>query len=65
MIEDRMHGIVATDHVVNGDAAWWDWRLWVYTPDDDRPGETPLGIKRSAHLDSRGPDEPKYEMKFT
>ncbi len=53
MIEDFMYGVVSSAHVDRGDAAWDDWRLYVYTPDG--------GMQRSWHLDSRG-DEPKYTM---
>lgn len=55
MIEDYLYGIVSTDFLVNGEAAWWDWRIWVYTPEGS--------MQRSWHLDSRG-DEPKYPMTF-
>lgn len=53
MIEDHVYGVVSSAHVDHGDAAWDDWRLFVYTPDG--------GMQRSWHLDSRG-DEPKYDM---
>lgn len=59
MIEDLMHGVVASEFDVAGEAAWWDWRLWVYAPEDDPI----LGLKRSAHLDARGTD-PKFGMKY-
>lgn len=59
MIEDRLYGIISTDHIERGDAAWWDWRIWVYTPDDPV-----LGMKRSSHSDARG-EQPKYGMVFT
>lgn len=55
MIEDYVYGVVASDFVDHGEAAWWDWRLFVYTP------EGVGGMQRSWHLDSRG-DEAKYPM---
>jgi hypothetical protein len=58
-VEDPLYGIVLDDFARRGDAAWWDWRLFMYDPD---PDEVPhLGIKRSWHLDSRGAD-PKYSI---
>lgn len=58
MIEDLLYGVVSSDHLERGEAAWWDWRLWLYTPEHEV-----LGMKRSSHLDSRG-DAPKFDMKF-
>lgn len=56
MIEDPIYGIMKTEIDLD-ESAWWDWRVWVYTPE----GDEVLGIKRSSHLDSRG-DDPKFEM---
>lgn len=53
MIEDVVYGLMSSDCADHGEAGWWDWRVWIYTP----PGD----IKRSTHLDGRGTDE-KYEM---
>lgn len=55
MIEDRMLQLVENDYLDRGEPAWWDWRLFLYTPEGS--------IKRSSHLDSRG-DDPKYPMFF-
>lgn len=56
MIEDKLYGIVWTDWKVRGDAAWHDWRLWIYAPEGN--------MKRSGHLDSRNAGEgaPKFDM---
>lgn len=53
MIEDAVYGPMSSDCTDHGEAGWWDWRVWIYTP----PGD----IKRSTHLDGRDTDE-KYEM---
>lgn len=55
MIEDFLYSVVTSDVADRGEAAWWDWRIWIYTPQG--------GMLRSRHLDSRG-SRPKYEMKF-
>lgn len=56
MIEDRLLQLVESDYLDHGEPAWWDWRLFIYTPEGG-------SIKRSSHLDSRGDDE-KYPMFF-
>lgn len=53
-IEDALYGTVANAYLEHGEQGWWEWRLWVYSPEG---GE--LGMRRSGHLDSRG-EEPKY-----
>lgn len=55
MIEDPLYGHILDGYHTHGEAAWWDWRLYVYTPEGS--------MQRSYHLDSRG-DEPKYPMRF-
>lgn len=55
MIEEVIYAVVAVACQVHGEAGWWDWRLWVYTPEPD--------MRRSGHLDSRG-EEPKFEMLY-
>lgn len=55
MIEDPLYGKISTEYLEHGEAAWWDWRLWIYTPEGS--------MQRSWHLDSRG-EEPKYPMIF-
>lgn len=52
MIEDVMHGVVATDFAEHG---WGRWRLYTYAPAGS--------MKRSTHLDARG-SEPKFPMVF-
>lgn len=54
MIEDVVYGLMSRDCSDYGEAGWWDWRVWIYTPEGD-------SIKRSTHLDGRG-DDTKYEM---
>jgi hypothetical protein len=54
MIEDRMHGIVATPWHERG--LWGPHKLWMYAPAGD--------MKRSLHLDGRGED-PKFEMVYS
>jgi hypothetical protein len=58
MIEDPLYGHILDDIATHGEAAWWDWRLFVYDPNGNG-----RDMQRSYHLDSRG-DEPKYEMTF-
>lgn len=53
MIEEPTYVAFSADVAAHGEAGWWDWRVWVYTPEGD--------MRRSGHLDSRG-EEPKYEM---
>lgn len=55
MIEDPLYGHVLDEYDERGEAAWWDWRLFVYAPEGS--------MQRSYHLDSRG-EEPKYPMRF-
>lgn len=55
MIEDVLHGIVASAWLDSGEPGWWDWRIFIYHPDGE--------IKRSTHLDARG-SAPKYDMRF-
>lgn len=54
-IEDRLYGLLATEYDDVGEPAWWDWRVWLYTP----PGD----MTRSRHLDARK-DDPKYPVDF-
>lgn len=54
-IEDHVYGVVASAFVDHGESAWWDWRLFVYTPEGT--------MQRSWHLDSRG-EEQKYSMRL-
>jgi hypothetical protein len=56
MIEDVLYGMVHSAIVDHGEAGWWDWRVFIYSP----PGDS---IKRSGHLDGRG-DDPKFPMRF-
>lgn len=56
MIEDVIHQIVEIDMRQAGKQAWFNWRIWMYAPED------PDGsILRSYNLDGRKSD-PKYEM---
>ena len=55
MIEDLLYGIVWEKCTTGGIMAWYEFRLWIYTPLPQ--------IKRSYHLDGRSSD-PKYDMKF-
>ncbi len=56
MVEDTMYGVVSNAYHEHGEAGWFDWRIWAYTPDEMT--DPPLGHKRHRHIDSRG-DEPK------
>lgn len=53
MIEDVMHQIIEVDCREHGDQAWFNYRLWMYTP--------PGNIQRSYNLDGRK-DDPKFDM---
>lgn len=55
MVEDKLHSVVQSAFFDHGEKGWWDWRLWVYTPDGD--------MQRSGHLDARD-GAPKFEMAF-
>ena len=55
MIEDPLYGRITTEYLERGEAAWWDFRLFVYAPEGS--------MQRSYHLDSRG-EEPKFSMTF-
>lgn len=55
MIEDPLYGHISSEYLTYGEAAWWDWRMFVYCPEGS--------MQRSYHLDSRGA-EPKYSMVF-
>lgn len=57
MIEDVMHQVVEMDMRRGGQQAWFNWRIWLYTPDTDPDGS----ILRSYNLDGRK-DDPKFEM---
>lgn len=54
MIEDVLHGSLQDSCHVDGMMGWYNWRVWMYTPQNQ-------GIKRSSTVDGRGND-PKYEM---
>jgi len=56
MLEEVIYSVVAVECQVHGEAGWWDWRLWCYTPEGD--------MRRSGHLDSRGSDQ-KYKMLYS
>lgn len=49
MLEDKLHSVVQA-------TPWDDWRLWIYTPDQDDEGH---GYRRSWHTDGRAGD-PKW-----
>lgn len=53
MIEDVMHGIVLDAVGAEGLMGWYNFRIWLYSPEGN--------IKRSYHTDGRKSD-PKYEM---
>lgn len=53
MIEDVLYGVLHTA-VADDETAWWDWRVYVYSPPEG-------DMKRSTHLDGRA-DDPKYPM---
>jgi hypothetical protein len=55
-IEDPLYGHILDDYHERGEAAWWDWRMYIYRPESGT-------MQRSWHLDSRG-DEPKHEQSF-
>ena len=55
MIEDLIYGIVWDRCMTGGIMAWYEFRLWIYTPVPN--------IKRSYHLDGRA-GESKYDMHF-
>lgn len=57
MIEDVIHQIVEMDMRNGGSQAWFNWRIWIYTPTTDPDGS----ILRSYNLDGRK-DDPKYDM---
>jgi hypothetical protein len=59
MIEDVIHQKVEIDMRANGQQAWYNWRIWLYTPHNDPDGS----ILRSYNLDGRGTDE-KYPMQI-
>ena len=59
MIEDVIHQIVEVDMRSNGNAAWFNWRIWIYTPTTDPDGS----ILRSYNLDGRQAD-PKFDMEI-
>lgn len=49
MVEDRMHGVVASAWLDDGDAGWERHRLFMYAPTDG-------WLRRSRHLDGRAGD---------
>lgn len=51
MIEDVVYGRLI-EACKDGILGWYDWRVWIYTPEGDN-------IKRSYHIDGRKKD-PKY-----
>jgi hypothetical protein len=53
MIEDVIHGAVIESCRKDSVMGWYNWRLWIYTPEGN--------IKRGYHLDGRGGD-PKFDM---
>lgn len=55
MIEDLIYGVVVNAFNARGQAAWNDFKLWIYAPEGD--------MKRSLHTDARE-GESKYEMRF-
>lgn len=57
MIEDVIHQIVEVDMHSGGKQAWYNWRIWIYTPTTDPDGS----ILRSYNLDGRQAD-PKFDM---
>jgi hypothetical protein len=59
MIEDVIHQIVEMDMQRGGEQAWYNWRIWLYTPTTDPDGS----ILRSYNLDGRQSDE-KFEMQI-
>jgi hypothetical protein len=59
MIEDVIHQKVEIDMRAGGEQAWFNWRIWLYTPDSDPDGS----ILRSYNLDGRG-DDPKFDMEI-
>ena len=59
MIEDVMHQVVEVDMRRGGYSAWYNWRIWLFTPHDDPDGS----ILRSYNLDGRKND-PKFPMEI-
>lgn len=59
MIEDVIHQIVEMDMRQGGEQAWFNWRIWIYTPTTDPDGS----ILRSYNLDGRK-DDPKFDMEI-
>lgn len=57
MIEDVIHQVVEMDMRIGGKQAWFNWRIWIYTPTTDPDGS----ILRSYNLDGRKDDE-KFDM---
>lgn len=55
MIEDVMHGVVATTWREQGFPGWEQFRVWLYAP--------PGNMRRSRDLNGRGTD-PKYPMNY-
>ena len=55
-IEDKLYGVMLNDFERRGDAAWWDWRVFIYAPRGD--------MQMSWHTDARG-SETKYPMSFS
>ena len=55
MIEDKIHGVLATGFKERGKPAWNEFNLWMYTPEGN--------IQRSYTTDGRKTD-PKYDMVF-
>lgn len=58
MIEDRMYGVLCEALDVDGAMSWALFRTAIFHP----PGGN---VKRSYHLDARGPEQPKWEETFT
>ena len=59
MIEDVMHQKVEVSMNRHGISAWYNWRIYMYTPDTDPDGS----ILRSYNLDGRK-DDPKFDMEL-
>lgn len=54
MIEDVLHGSLQDACQPDGMMGWYDWRVWMYTPQNQ-------DIKRSYTVDGRQ-DDPKFDM---